>query len=485
MAGALTFEDELHERLVLVDPDEEAREQLRRRLSSLGYVVEVAANGVEGAELALANPPAAVIADLWMPGVSGIQLCRLLRSEVATVDVPMLLRGDEGDRRSRFWAERAGAVAFLGKGRIGELVRLLRRALVSAPPRGDFFMQLGEEIDIRDRIARHLDAALFESTVAAEVRALGSSDSAMRLFDLLSQFVSQVHPYRWLAMSLPSSDFLGVHRHSNAGDAAIAEIRTALGAGVSEPFVLDDADAVAAVPQCAPFVARIEFGGREIGAVALSPARAGDSEVGTLVRILAHELGGPLRMVALVEETRRLAATDPLTRLMNRRAFMMCVEQELARADRFGGPISVAMIDVDHFKSVNDKHGHGAGDQVLVAIADIVRHAIRRADIVARWGGEELVLVLPGTPLEGAHIVAERVRQSIAATPISVVGTTCAFALPITASIGIAERDERETIESLIARADVAMYAAKQSGRDRVALDSTVSSASTPAVASR
>ncbi|HWB79081.1 MAG TPA: response regulator, partial [Nannocystaceae bacterium] len=353
MTAALMIEEAPRERLVLVDPHDEAREQLARRLASLGYVVETAANGVAGAELALTNPPAAVIADLWMPGVSGIQLCRLLRSEVATVDVPMLLRGDEDDRRNRFWAERAGAAAFLGKGRIGELVRALRRALDTAPPREEFFMQLGEEIDIRDRIARHLDAALFESVVAAEVRALGSCDSPTRLFDLLSQFVSQIHPYRWLAVSLPSSDFLAVHRHSRAGAdscdlSAIAEVRAAFGATAIEPFVLEDEDAVDGLPASAPFVARIEFGGREIGSVALSPARSGDSEVGTLVRILARELGGPLRMVALVEETRKLAATDPLTRLMNRRAFMMWAEQEVARCDRFGGPLSFGLLDVDH-----------------------------------------------------------------------------------------------------------------------------------------
>lgn len=471
MTAALAIEPEARERLVLVDPSDEAREQLGRRLSSLGYVVETAANGVEGAALALSNPPAAVIADLWMPGVSGIQLCRLLRSEVATVDVPVLLRGDEGDRRNRFWAERAGAVAFLGKGRIGELVRVLQRAVADAPPKGDFFIQLGAEVDIRDRIARHLDAALFESVVAAEVRALAGCDTPMRLFDLLSQFLSQIHPYRWLALSLPSGEFLGIHQHSSAGTAPIDEVRALLQAPKIEPFVLEDEDAVNVPPACAAFSAHVEIGGRVIGEVALAPARSGDSEVGTLVRVLSRELGGPLRMVSLVEETRKLASTDPLTRLMNRRAFVGYAEQELARVDRFGGPISVGLLDVDHFKSVNDGHGHGAGDQVLVAIADAVRGAIRRVDIVSRWGGEEIVFLLPGTPLAGAEIVAERVRHAIRGTPIDVHDDGTTKRLGVTASIGIAERADDETVDSLIARADSAMYRAKQAGRDRVEAD--------------
>jgi diguanylate cyclase (GGDEF)-like protein len=388
----------------------------------------------------------------------------------------MLLRGDEGDRRNRFWAERAGAVAFLGKGRIGELVRVLRHAIAAAPPRADFFLQLGAEIDIRDRIARHLDAALFESVVAAEVRALASCDTPMRLFDLLSQFLSQIHPYRWLALSLPGSEFLGIHRHSSAGVGPIDEVRALLQAPTTEPFVLDDEDAVNVAPACAPFSAHVELGGRVIGEVALAPARSGDSEVGTLVRILSRELGGPLRMVSLVEETRKLAATDPLTRLMNRRAFLGHAEQELARVDRFGGSISVGLLDVDHFKSVNDTYGHGAGDQVLAAIAEAVRGAVRRVDIVSRWGGEEIVLLLPGTALAGAEVVAERVRQAISGTPIAIGGDRRVTA---TASIGLAERLEGESADSLIARADIAMYRAKQAGRDRVELDGACTPPST------
>lgn len=481
----LALEDDARQRIVLVDASDDAREQLARRLSSLGFLVETASNGVEGAALALASPPAAVIADLWMPGVSGIQLCRLLRSEVATVDVPVLLRGDEDDRRNRFWAERAGAVAFLGKGRIGELVRVMRRAIASAPPRDDFFLQLGAEIDIRDRIARHLDAALFESVVASEVRALGSCDSPTRLFDLLSQFLSQIHPYRWLALEMPGCEFLGLHRNSSAGDAPLDEVRELLELPDAEAFVLEDEDAVGGPPVCAAFQARVEIGGRVIGRVALAPARAGDSEVGTLVRILARELGGPLRMVSLVEETRKLAATDPLTRLMNRRAFLGWAEQELVRVDRFGGPVSLGILDVDRFKAINDRWGHGAGDQVLVAVADAVRCALRRADVVARWGGEEIVFLLPGTPLEGASLVADRVRTAVSERRIVYRASAAQQILTATASFGVAERHDRESIESLIERADAAMYRAKQGGRDRVEIDDSPSLASIPRAVGR
>src|SRR5688572_33279005 len=96
-----------------------------------------------GAELALSAPPAAVIADFWMPGISGIQLCRLLRTEPATADVPVILRGDDDDPRNRFWAERAGAVGYVRKGRVGDLVRMLGKAVVKTDDSDGFFIQLG------------------------------------------------------------------------------------------------------------------------------------------------------------------------------------------------------------------------------------------------------------------------------------------------------------------------------------------------------
>lgn len=470
--GSIELEEaETRERLVLVDPSPEAGQRLGERLISLGYTVDIAADGVVGAALALSNPPAAVIADLWMPGVSGIQLCRLLRSEVATVDVPVLLRGDENDRRNRFWAERAGAVAFLGKGRIGELVRVLRHAIATAPPRGDFFMQFAEPVDIRDRIARHLDAALFESVVAAEVRSLGSSDSGQRLFDLLSQFLSQIHPYRWLALRMSSTGFLGVHHHAAHGDDAIAEAQSAFVCPAIAPFVVADEDAVAGAPQCAPFVAAVTFGGRAVGQVAVSPARSGDSEVGTLVRILSQELGGPLRMVSLVEETRKMASTDPLTNLLNRRAFTRWAEQELARLQRFGGTLTIGMLDVDHFKSVNDRLGHGAGDEVLVGVASAVASALRRVDVVARWGGEEFIFALTSTAADGAAVAGERLRAALDEHPITVHGPEGVQGLHVTASFGLAVWRDEASIEALVARADAAMYRAKDGGRNRVVVD--------------
>src|SRR5205823_321074 len=124
-------------------------------------------------------------------------------------------------------------------------------------------------------------------------------------------------------------------------------------------------------------------------------------------------LGGPLRIASLVEESQRLAATDMLTGLMNRRAFASAIDLELARAGRHGYPLSLILVDVDHFKLVNDRRGHGAGDRVLAAMGSLLKGALRRTDMAARWGGEEFVVAYLSTGRDGAALAAERLRRAI------------------------------------------------------------------------
>src|SRR5262245_65159682 len=116
-------------RVIVVDPSDVTRDVLARRLRAQGYAVDETAVPAEGADMALRAPPAAVIADLWMPSISGVQLCRLLRSEPATAEVAIVLSSDVDEPRNRFWAERAGANAYVAKGRTGELVRALAKAV--------------------------------------------------------------------------------------------------------------------------------------------------------------------------------------------------------------------------------------------------------------------------------------------------------------------------------------------------------------------
>ncbi|HWA76707.1 MAG TPA: diguanylate cyclase [Polyangiaceae bacterium] len=453
-------------RIILMDVSDASREVMARRLSAQGYLVETASDAASGADMALSSPPDAVIADLWMPSISGVQLCRLLKAEAATSDVPVVLRGESDDPRSRFWAERAGAVAYVRKGRMGELVRVLGKAIDLSNRSDGFFVQLSSgSVDIRDRIARYLDAALFDSVIAAEVRSLAACGSFERLFDLLVQFLSQVMSYRWLAVSTVGPEHFALHHHPSVTGESEAEARAALELPADTRILrVVDEDPAHEPPDCPALVASIPFGNAVLGKLALSPAGCSKDDARHLLGLVARELGGPLRMAALMDEQQRLAAVDPLTGLKNRRSFLELANIEVARSSRYGLPMSVLLLDVDHFKSINDSHGHAGGDQVLSAISASLRKQLRTPDLAARWGGEEFVIALPSTDCAGAQVVAERLRESVERLPISYEKTS----ISVTISLGLAELRPGESLESVIDRADRAMYGAKVGGRNRV-----------------
>ncbi|MBV6458793.1 MAG: hypothetical protein HONBIEJF_01931 [Fimbriimonadaceae bacterium] len=163
-------------------------------------------------------------------------------------------------------------------------------------------------------------------------------------------------------------------------------------------------------------------------------------------------------------ELERLATTDGLTGLLNRRALMERLRHAIALSDRHGQDISILMMDVDHFKAYNDSFGHPAGDEVLRRVAEVIRQSSRTTDVSGRYGGEEFVLVLPETGVEGGLMLAERIRTSIE--------THDWPNRPITASIGVCTRHEGENDEALLTRVDEALYESKRAGRNRVSVSS-------------
>jgi diguanylate cyclase (GGDEF)-like protein/PAS domain S-box-containing protein len=156
--------------------------------------------------------------------------------------------------------------------------------------------------------------------------------------------------------------------------------------------------------------------------------------------------------------------TDPLTNIYNRRFFMQMMEQEMERTRRNGKPFSLIMFDIDHFKSVNDRFGHAAGDMVLKSIADTVKNRIRKTDCFARWGGEEFIILLPETSLKDAAGLAEELREKLSNMTLPEVGH-------ITASFGVASFRPSDTIDTILLRADDMLYEAKAAGRNCVKIE--------------
>jgi diguanylate cyclase (GGDEF)-like protein len=175
-----------------------------------------------------------------------------------------------------------------------------------------------------------------------------------------------------------------------------------------------------------------------------------------------------------ISERKRLEATlntmalhDALTGLLNRRAFMEALEGEMARFQRHRRPSTLLMLDLDHFKLVNDRHGHAVGDLVLAQVCATVRERLRRTDRIGRLGGEEFAVLLPDTEQEGALVLAETLRRAVAALEV----LTPSGPLAVTVSIGLAtfKPGEHDAVP-LLSRADQALYQAKAQGRNRVAV---------------
>lgn len=206
----------------------------------------------------------------------------------------------------------------------------------------------------------------------------------------------------------------------------------------------------------------------------LGQTRAG-AEICLGATILNLRGDGETLMVAIIRdlterlehqgELQRLANTDPLSGALNRRAFREAAEVEIRNSRLRNHPTSLILFDIDHFKFVNDRHGHQTGDRVICEFTDLLRASLRSHDVLGRWGGEEFIVLLPAASLEQAVHVGERIRRAVES---STFGRNDETRLELTTSAGVTHAGEAETLDGFIRRADVALYAAKENGRNRI-----------------
>jgi diguanylate cyclase (GGDEF)-like protein len=443
--------------LTVGDPD--WSKAVASALEAAGYDVASTPSALEAAEIALLAPPSAIVTQLVLDGPSAPQLCRLLQAEPSMAEVPFILMSSE--LGAGFKARAAGAA------HVEDLDALLALLPTLVARRHSSAGVHVDRAGMIRRLSEVLDQSLLDGELAAEVRALATAAGLDTMFDELVALASQVLCYRWLALVVHGESPRFLLHADNDDNAAEGDARAALGTEDALPCTKTGRAVATAVASGEHVEIPIFFGDAQVGQLAVALPLGHDREAKRAVGLVAYELGGPLQIQALLERVRRQAATDTLTGMMNRRAFLDVAAREQARSTRHGYPLSVLLVDVDFFKRVNDTHGHPAGDAVLQAVARTLTATSRAADVACRWGGEEFVIALPQTELGGAVLAAERFRAAIERMSVTLPN---GIVVELTASIGAASAASPWTLEPLLASADAALYAAKLAGRNRVSV---------------
>ncbi|MDB4972942.1 MAG: hypothetical protein JWN48_1283 [Myxococcaceae bacterium] len=463
-------------RVLVVDDSPTFRRTIGGMLERAGYRVETSPSGEDAFQRCFEEHFDAVVSDITMGALSGVQLCRLFKSDNATKDIPVVLLTAADDPRSRFWGRNAGAAAYVAKERARQdLLPEVSRVLKATPlSDGVVHTRVGRRAQPMERLSQVLDDLLFRAVVSSEVRRLVHHTGDRTQF--CEQFVhiaAEVSDYSYLALNLLTPGDISCVVHARAPWPVQPGARTL------EALELP-ADAVLTMKLIPEHPAQLGTDpGIEVRDKVRLPVDAAGETLATLVAIgrdkrlgahdrvtlelVARELGILIKNLFLLEETRRLANNDGLTGLPNRRRASERLEIEVSRSRRYRNPMAVALCDVDHFKQVNDRFGHNMGDEVLVQVASALQASLRQVDLVGRWGGEEFLVILPETEPSGARIVGERLRKAIESLTPFADGPD-----KITCSVGMAIFEGDATTAAFVDRADQALYRAKRGGRNRV-----------------
>jgi two-component system cell cycle response regulator len=446
-------------RILVVDDIDSNVRLLEAKLSSEYYEVLTASDGPTALAIAASELPDIILLDVMMPGMDGFAVCRRLKEDPTTRHVPVVLVTALDGRADRVAGLEAGADDFLTKP-IDDLMLFARvRSLT----------RLKTVIDeLRDREA----SGRRMGVIAGAASRLGGSGGrilfvddnerqAQRICSELSvehRPVIETDPAKALLTARGPVDLVIVNATSRVFDGLrfAAQIRSDE-ATRNLPIL-----AVVDLDERVRAVKALEIGVNDILARPIDPG-----EMAARVRTQIRRKRYTEYLRANLDHSLELAVTDQLTGLHNRRYMVGQLEALMRRAGAGGEPVSVLVIDIDHFKRVNDSFGHDVGDEVLREFAVRLASNVRAIDLPVRHGGEEFVVVMPDTDLEAARRVAERIRLHVAGSPFRVMEGE--EALTVTISIGVATSSGPEDQSStLLKRADEAVYIAKSQGRNRV-----------------
>ena len=434
---------------------------LEARLTAEYYEVVTAHNGLRALEICAEGACDIVLLDVMMPGMDGFEVCRRLKQDVRTAHLPVVMVTALDDAADRLRGLEAGADDFLTKpvdetelvARVRSLARLkltiddLRvRAMASATLSHEDPLYTANRADgEKGRILAVEDRPGAADRIVQRLRGLHALEVVREPQDALLRAAEDNFDLIIIGLGLQSFDALRL----------VAQIR-ALERTRNLPILL-----VAESQDRVRILRGLELGANDY---LTRPVEGNELVARVRTQIRRHRYAERLRQA--MQSAIELAGVDALTGLHNRRYFETQFAGLMNRAAEKGRALSLLILDIDHFKMVNDTFGHDAGDAVLRGFATRIKRVVRTVDLVCRLGGEEFVVVMPDTPSDVAAVVAERLRASIEATPFALEQGT--RAVPVTTSIGLAERGEENTPDILVRAADRALYDSKKAGRNRV-----------------
>jgi two-component system cell cycle response regulator len=446
-------------RILVVDDIDANVRLLEAKLSAEYYEVLSATDGVTALAMAAAEKPDIILLDVMMPGMDGFQVCRRLKEDAATRHIPIVLITALDGRADRIAGLEAGADEFLTKP-IDDVILFARvRSLT----------RLKLVIDeLRDREASGRRMGVIGG-VASRLGGAGGrvvivDDNDRQAMRILAELAVEHRPVvesslekAALAVRGPV-DLVIV----NAAAKTFDGLRFAAGLRSDEATRNLPILAIYDPDDRARAIKALELGINDLLAKPIDP-----QELAARARTQIKRKRYTDLLRNNLDNSLELAVTDPLTGLHNRRYMFGQLEALGQRAARGGAPVACLLLDIDHFKKINDSFGHDVGDEVLREFAVRLASNVRAIDLPCRYGGEEFVAIMPDTSLEDAERIAERIRRYIGGSPFRVAQGS--ELLTVTISIGVAiMTEEADTPEALLKRADEALYEAKAAGRNRV-----------------
>lgn len=448
-------------RILVVDDQPLNVKLLEAKLTSEYYDVLTASGGAAAVRIATEERPDLILLDVMMPDMDGYEVCRILRDQPETMHIPIVMVTALSDTADRVVSLEAGADDFLTKP-VDDLALFARvRSLLR-------FKVTFDELRLRFGVD---SAAQLEEIAPIWNESLGDSNVL-----LLEDFDSRARMI---------SESLGDHHRVVVVDDeqdCFSELEKGGYDAVIVSLSLDSIDGLRVVSQLRsrpqtrmlPILVLVEDGEMERLAKALDlgvtdyvMAPIDRNELIARARMQVRRKRYQDRLRTNLEASVSMAALDELTKLHNRRYLTTYLKREFERSRQTGKPLSLIILDVDHFKKVNDGHGHAVGDVVLVELGKRMLQLTRSSDLPARYGGEEFVVVMPETDPTVARAVAERLRHGVAEKPFEAVKDN--LLLDITISVGVANlTDDVETPDDLFRLADDALYKAKAGGRNQV-----------------